>query len=60
MGIVLPILFMKVSDITDMNNGSQLLDNLIVLSDYFSDFVIKIPEGMDLEKTAPILCAGKF
>jgi len=22
------------------------------------DFVIKIPEGMDLEKTAPILCAG--
>ena len=22
------------------------------------DFVLKIPDGMDLEKTAPILCAG--
>ena len=22
------------------------------------DYVIKIPEGMDLEKTSPILCAG--
>ena len=22
------------------------------------DFVVKVPEGMDLAKTAPILCAG--
>lgn len=40
------------------NQNTKTAGGYSVANTVHEDFVIKIPEGMDLEKTAPILCAG--
>ena len=52
--ILPPILFMKISSVSKLSSFAQKSETAIHLDFY----LVKVPEGMDLDKTAPILCAG--
>ena len=40
------------------NQSTKTFGGYSAANTVHEDFVIKIPKGMDLEKTSPILCAG--
>ena len=52
--ILPPTLFMKISSVSKLSSCQKKSEIVI----YLNFYLVKVPEGMDLDKTAPILCAG--